>query len=52
VPHAMFHVVMEWKYGDVFVIILNQNTAVITVVVLGTRPCLETVAENHVQVST
>ena len=26
----MFHVVMEWKYGDVFVIILSQNTAVIT----------------------
>jgi hypothetical protein len=41
---------MEWKYGDVFVIILNQNTAVITAVVLGTRLILETAAESHVQV--
>jgi hypothetical protein len=46
----MFHVVMEWKYGDVFVIILSQNTAVITAVVLGTLLSLETVAEHHVQV--
>jgi hypothetical protein len=46
----MFHVVMEWKYGDVFVIILNQNMAVKTAVVLGTRLSLEIVAENHVQV--
>ena len=49
-PHAMFHVVMEWKYGDVFVIILSQNTADITAVVLGTLLSLETVAEHHVQV--
>jgi hypothetical protein len=48
--HVVFHVVMEWKYGDVFVIILSQNTAVITAVVLGTRLSLETVAENHVRV--
>jgi hypothetical protein len=37
---------MEWKYGDVFVIIQNQNTAVITAVVLGTRLSLETAAES------
>ena len=47
----MFHAVMEWKYGDDFVVILNQNTAVITAVDLGIRLSFETVAESHVQVS-
>jgi hypothetical protein len=47
VPHAVFHVVLAWKYGDVLVIILNRNTAVITAVVLETRLSLETVAENQ-----
>ena len=46
----MFHAVMEWKYGDDFVIILNQNTAVITAVDLA-ETVAETVAESHVQVS-
>jgi hypothetical protein len=46
----MFHAVMEWKYGDVFVTIQNQNTAVRTAVGLETQLSLETVAENHVQV--
>ena len=32
------------------ILILNQNTAIITAVVLETRLSLETVAENHVQV--
>ena len=50
-PNAVFHVVMAWKYGDVFVIILKQNTAVITALVLETPLSLETVAENHVHVS-
>ena len=48
--HAVFHVVMERKYGDVFVIILSQNMAVITAADLGTQLSLETAAENHVQV--
>jgi hypothetical protein len=41
---------MEWKYGDVFVLILSQNTAVIIAGVLETQLSLETAAENHVQV--
>jgi hypothetical protein len=43
-------VVMAWKYGDVFVIVLNQNTAVKTAVNLGALRSLETVPKNHVQV--
>ena len=49
--HALFHVGMAWKYGDVLVIILNQNTAVVTAVDLGSHLSTETAAEHHVQVS-
>jgi hypothetical protein len=51
VLHAMFLVAMAWKYGDVFVIILNQGTTVVTAVNWESRLNLETVAEHHAQVS-
>ena len=35
--HAMFRAVKEWKYGDVLVIIQNQNTEVVTVMNLGSQ---------------
>ena len=47
----MFRVVMEWKYGDVLVIIQNQNTVVVTAVDWGNQNILENVANNCVQVS-
>ena len=48
--HVLFHVGMVWKYGDVLVIIPNQNTVVVTAVDLGSQLSIETVAEHRVQV--
>ena len=48
--HAMFHVVMTWKYGDVLVAILNQNSTVVTAVDWESRLSSGTAAEHRVQV--
>ena len=46
----MFHVVMEWKYGDVLVTILDQNTVAITAVDWESQSSLENAASNPAQV--
>ena len=46
----MFHVVMVWKYGDVLVVILNQNTTVVTAVDWESRLSSGTAVEHRVQV--
>ena len=48
--HAMFRAVREWKYGNVLVIIQNQNTEAVTAVNLGIQSNLQNVSKNYVQV--